>query len=542
MCKSVQDGGQRCASHTRARLARAQTALHSAALAGDPAKVAAARDEWFTAASEYASTAEGQQKMTDLRSSALAASDFESEAMYGSVLTKGAQIREANEAAAAAIAARQGGTAVLDRPVPSLGARMTPIGGGASGPPVPPAPSASTPDGGTVPGSVDAGLAASGPATQDEGRAQNARWLYQNSDPRKIAWTGPAGGLSRDQVVESLRMASDPSATGDIEHAYYNLRRLRTGIAKSKPSQFGAHRDEAVRRADMALADLLDRPGVPAPVAADALAWSTATGNSVLRDRMLAHPALPARALATYQPQPAHPPVGQEAWASIRARSTRSPAAATFAYKNHPDPAARAQAAANMAQMPFAELDEDETQALRTWLSTPSWSKVENGTITATRTMTLASATGTNPDRELMAYASATQPPRRVHVPGGGREPTPGAVTVSPRMLAHAYSERARVVDAIERSANTYLGQRYSSGWRRDPDVPSGIKPTTPSWMKHPHVQQALGFAPVPSSGPGNLSTDTSMPRSGPTSVSPATEPGRIAMLRAALARRRSRR
>lgn len=87
MCKSKAEGGQRCAAHTRPR--------YEAALPADP--------DWDTVATEYASTREGHERLTQEADAAEANRDFEHEARLRAALKRGEAMREANKEAAEVI-------------------------------------------------------------------------------------------------------------------------------------------------------------------------------------------------------------------------------------------------------------------------------------------------------------------------------------------------------------------------------------------------------------------------------------------------------
>ena len=91
MCKSLADGGQRCAAHTRRafeRFAMYQTT------------------QWDEAAAEYASTREGQEVLQAKATEFAEQGNHDHEARCRAALTKGLNIREANADAATEIARR----------------------------------------------------------------------------------------------------------------------------------------------------------------------------------------------------------------------------------------------------------------------------------------------------------------------------------------------------------------------------------------------------------------------------------------------------
>ncbi len=140
MCKSKAQGGQRCAAHTRERLMNADRALQTVALTGTPDQIHAARETWFTAASEYASTREGRDRLTGLRNQAAKNGDIHQEMLYRQVVDKGAQIRSANAEAAALIAAHNDHDVTAATPAPE------PVAAATAARPQPAAPQARGPD------------------------------------------------------------------------------------------------------------------------------------------------------------------------------------------------------------------------------------------------------------------------------------------------------------------------------------------------------------------------------------------------------------
>ena len=89
MCKSQAEGGQRCASHTRTK--------YTATSTDDP--------NWDTVAAEYASTSEGEAHLKGEAIQAMEQGDYETAARLNTVTARGITMREANRAAAEAIAA-----------------------------------------------------------------------------------------------------------------------------------------------------------------------------------------------------------------------------------------------------------------------------------------------------------------------------------------------------------------------------------------------------------------------------------------------------
>lgn len=109
MCKALNEGGQRCAAHTKDRLERKARAMREAAartaslgkegLAG----FHKAREEWEEAAVEYASTPSGVTALKGRLAEAETAGDVQTVAMLTNIVQRGVSMREANEQIRAAL-------------------------------------------------------------------------------------------------------------------------------------------------------------------------------------------------------------------------------------------------------------------------------------------------------------------------------------------------------------------------------------------------------------------------------------------------------
>lgn len=105
MCRSVSEGGQRCAAHTREKVATVVARIEDAAAAGDMAAVADARAQWEDAAAEYASTNEGRDLYRAQAAHADASGDVDTAALLNTIVAKGEAMRAANRETAALLAA-----------------------------------------------------------------------------------------------------------------------------------------------------------------------------------------------------------------------------------------------------------------------------------------------------------------------------------------------------------------------------------------------------------------------------------------------------
>lgn len=107
MCKSIADGGQRCASHTRTAFFKAQIELVAAYRTDDERKIRDASDNWQMAAAQYASTDEGRHAL--LAQAHIAETQYNWEAATGfhALAAQGQRIREINKEAARVLKAQK---------------------------------------------------------------------------------------------------------------------------------------------------------------------------------------------------------------------------------------------------------------------------------------------------------------------------------------------------------------------------------------------------------------------------------------------------
>lgn len=110
MCKPLNEGGQRCASHAKDRLERKAQAMREAAdWAAERGPEGMqhfnqAREAWESAAIEYASTPAGAEVLTARLAVAEEAQDGHTSAMLTTILSRGEAMREANAQVRAALA------------------------------------------------------------------------------------------------------------------------------------------------------------------------------------------------------------------------------------------------------------------------------------------------------------------------------------------------------------------------------------------------------------------------------------------------------
>lgn len=108
MCQSVREGGQRCASHSAARLGSAAGRLQEALASGNQQDIAVAREQWEVAAAEYASTPTGERALAGQAQALRLSGDVGRAMMVEHLVRRGLGIRAANYAARVEIRARGG--------------------------------------------------------------------------------------------------------------------------------------------------------------------------------------------------------------------------------------------------------------------------------------------------------------------------------------------------------------------------------------------------------------------------------------------------
>lgn len=105
MCRALNEGGQRCAHHTREKVTAIASRIEEAAAAGEMAKVAETRTLWESAAAEYASTNEGRDLYRAQAAHADAVGDVDTAALLNTIVARGEAMRAANRETAALLAA-----------------------------------------------------------------------------------------------------------------------------------------------------------------------------------------------------------------------------------------------------------------------------------------------------------------------------------------------------------------------------------------------------------------------------------------------------
>lgn len=106
MCKSITEGGHRCAAHTRPAFQAVEARIAQAVLCGDARALDAARSDWDQVALDYAATREGKAHFTGLLSN-LPDDDHDATARYTTLLRRAEEMRAACAAIAIAVAAAE---------------------------------------------------------------------------------------------------------------------------------------------------------------------------------------------------------------------------------------------------------------------------------------------------------------------------------------------------------------------------------------------------------------------------------------------------
>jgi rubrerythrin len=106
MCRPINEGGQRCAAHTRAKEQQTRARLAAAIVTATPedrATVLAAHETWVAAAIDYASTEEGRTNLAREETDAWGDGEINHAALLHSIVERGESKRQANNAARSAI-------------------------------------------------------------------------------------------------------------------------------------------------------------------------------------------------------------------------------------------------------------------------------------------------------------------------------------------------------------------------------------------------------------------------------------------------------
>lgn len=258
VCKSLSEGGQRCAHHTRAKLQKKAEALQAAATHGDPNHFAKCREEWEAAAVEYASTPGGHTVLSSQRDTAKQAHDSHTEAMLTSILSRGDAMRAANEDIRASLAlASFTATSLPEAPLePVVSIEMAPD---ETGHPL---------TGEDVQVWTDAMQAAM--RTTDTS-AEGMNWVREKAAVLKRLDDTLASATATDREICRASQAVGSYFTGHHPEVYKALD-MQNRRALNHP---GAGAETYKHLADTLDTDMvLAHPKVPGEVVADVMAWS----------------------------------------------------------------------------------------------------------------------------------------------------------------------------------------------------------------------------------------------------------------------------
>lgn len=103
VCKAVEEGGQRCSSHTRRAEKKNRKRLAAAQRGGEQTAIRDAEAAWLEAATAYASTDTGHSVLTERQHVLTTDGHLHQAALLGQALKRGRDMQEANRVAAAAI-------------------------------------------------------------------------------------------------------------------------------------------------------------------------------------------------------------------------------------------------------------------------------------------------------------------------------------------------------------------------------------------------------------------------------------------------------
>lgn len=416
MCRALNEGGQRCAHHTREKVTAIIARIEEAAAAGDMAKIAETRALWEAAAAEYASTNEGRDLYRAQAAAADAAGDVDTAALLNTIVARGEAMRAANRETAVLLAAIRMPATLTDLPKP------------------PTAP--------VVPSSAEMALSpatATVPAAAPLGRdaLPDAEFEMLGKITDYLAEVEPyvAGGLRRpyfrtvDQMTKAVDVLSDPASTDfDLADAFGTVDKLQL-LNRFKPDQntlisrvpgtytakqaeydrvitlWEKVKDSGGGLADDLIYGMLDHPNA-GPETFKAL---SADGTGLDLKRVTDRPTFPLALLKDrLMTQAPHTlgdrPLADSAWARLReARLTDNSVAMVLAMTD-PDSYQRNEA---VLTLEMADLD-SFTREDRTWLAS-NLDRLPGGPekkITLARSLAeWAKAYGDATDRRLLAFA-----------------------------------------------------------------------------------------------------------------------------------------
>ena len=359
------EGGQRCASHTRARLTKKSDALRVAVEAGDADGLMTARSEWEDAAAHYASTVEGQASMAATRDAARESGDLHTEALMTSLLHRGEAIRSANRDAASMLAVAQMATGT------------DPGTGGAGGPGALPDATAEQPE------QPYLGEPASLTRAMD---ALDAQITETAQDVEAVRWSYTSATVTPEQLLAGMQerraTVTDPDATGGAllsavrsQPTFLGTMPIMREGASSQDSVYALHK--SLRAAEVSVLNTaLGHPACDDQTRMDILnegaqAQMRVTDGETVRTAIIEHPATSDAVLdkAIVRDSTAQSSrLSATGWEKVRRARLNRPGLAIYAAVHDDDPMERAAAFDQVVGMPLQMVSEGDRAYLASTL------------------------------------------------------------------------------------------------------------------------------------------------------------------------------
>lgn len=354
------EGGQRCASHTRARLTKKSDALRVAVEAGDADALMAARSEWEDAAAQYASTVEGQASMAATRDAARESGDLHTEALMTSLLHRGEAIRSANRDAASMLSVAQMATG-------------TDPGPGAGGP-------------GALPVVTEQPYLGEPAALTRAMDALDAQITETSQDIEAVRWSHTSAPVTPDQLLSGMQerraTVTDPNATSNAlfsavrsQPTFLGAMPIMREGASSQDSVYALHK--SLRAAEVSVLNTaLGHPACDDQTRLDILndsvqAQMRITDAETVRTTIIEHPATSDAVLdkaivrdSTAQSSRLSP----TGWEKVRRARLNRPGLAIYAAVHDDDPMERAAAFDQVVGMPLQMVSESDRAYLASTL------------------------------------------------------------------------------------------------------------------------------------------------------------------------------
>ncbi len=356
------EGGQRCASHTRARLTKKSDALRMAVEAGDADALMAARSEWEDAAAQYASTVEGQASMAATRDAARESGDLHTEALMTSLLHRGEAIRSANRDAASMLSVAQMATG-------------TDTGTDGSG--TPPVATAEQPEQSYL------GEPAALTRAMD---ALEAQITETSQDIEAVRWSHTSAPVTPEQLLAGMQerraTVTDPNATSNAllsavrsQPTFLGAMPIMREGASNQDSVYALHK--SLRAAEVSVLNTaLGHPACNDQTRIDILndsaqAQMRVTDSETVRTTIIEHPATSDAVLdkaivrdSTAQSSRLSP----TGWEKVRKARLNRPGLAIYAAVHDDDPMERAAAFDQVVGMPLQMVSESDRAYLASTL------------------------------------------------------------------------------------------------------------------------------------------------------------------------------